>query len=228
MKDIRKLLKAFTLAEVLITLGIVGVVATLTLPALTHSVMEQQTAAVLSKAINTLETANAKILQERNARTLSSACNGVGGYTRYLAQNLNVTYRSGSITQGQFILRGDDTVTTKDGIVFRFSPLHLSLDLNQPNRPAKYHGSHYEITIDTNGNKGPNRLGKDQFFVWVDYYGQVIPFGGAQYAEYQNTNNILWTNGCPSNRSKKPTNVRACTGSIVDNGYKILYAYNSL
>ncbi len=27
---------------------------------------------------------------------------------------------------------------------------------------------------------------------------------------------------------KKPTNTQSCTGSIVDNGYKILYAYNSL
>ena len=35
------------------------------------------------------------------------------------------------------------------------------------------------------------KSGKDTFYVWVDYYGQVIPYGGAQYAEYQNTNNIF-------------------------------------
>ncbi len=107
MKDIRKLLKAFTLAEVLITLGIVGVVATLTLPALTHSVMEQQTAAALSKAIKTLETANAKKYYKKE---MQGHCHlhamVLSGYTRYLAQNLNGTYRSGSITQGQFISKG--------------------------------------------------------------------------------------------------------------------------
>ncbi len=44
----------FTLAEVLITLAIIGVVASLTLPALMANVQEQQTVTALKKATNTL------------------------------------------------------------------------------------------------------------------------------------------------------------------------------
>ena len=44
----------FTLAEVLITLTIIGVVATLTLPALMNNTAEQQYKAAFKKAINTL------------------------------------------------------------------------------------------------------------------------------------------------------------------------------
>ena len=44
----------FTLAEVLITLAIIGVVATLTLPALMTNTQEQQARTALKKGINTL------------------------------------------------------------------------------------------------------------------------------------------------------------------------------
>ena len=44
----------FTLAEVLITLSIIGVVATMTLPALMTNTAKQQAKTGLKKAINTL------------------------------------------------------------------------------------------------------------------------------------------------------------------------------
>ena len=46
--------KAFTLAEVLITLGIIGVVAALTMPALIANYKKQQTIVQLKKAYTTL------------------------------------------------------------------------------------------------------------------------------------------------------------------------------
>ena len=44
----------FTLAEVLITLAIIGVVATLTLPSLMSNTQEQQAVTAFKKAMNTL------------------------------------------------------------------------------------------------------------------------------------------------------------------------------
>ena len=63
-------LKGFTLAEVLITLGIIGVIASLTLPSLTINIVKQQTGPSLAKAINSLETTNKLALQEGSARSL--------------------------------------------------------------------------------------------------------------------------------------------------------------
>ncbi|MBS5801473.1 MAG: type II secretion system protein [Brachyspira sp.] len=45
----RNTIKAFTLAEVLITLGIIGVVAAMTLPTLINSYKKQQTVTHLQK-----------------------------------------------------------------------------------------------------------------------------------------------------------------------------------
>ena len=47
--------KGFTLAEVLITLTVIGIVAAITLPSLTTNVQKAQTGSTLAKAINSLE-----------------------------------------------------------------------------------------------------------------------------------------------------------------------------
>ena len=36
------------------------------------------------------------------------------------------------------------------------------------------------IWIDVNGDKKPNKQGKDQFMVYVDFYGTVLPAGGQE------------------------------------------------
>ena len=67
----------FTLAEVLITLGIVGVVAALTAPALVQNAATAQTGPKLAKAVSTLEVANQNFLTQMSADTLAAA----GAYT---------------------------------------------------------------------------------------------------------------------------------------------------
>lgn len=56
-------MSAFTLAEVLIALAIIGVIASVTLPALNANVQKQQVGPALAKAINTLENANRLLLE---------------------------------------------------------------------------------------------------------------------------------------------------------------------
>ena len=51
-------MKAFTLAEVLITLGIIGIVAAMTLPILIGKYQKMQTATQLKKAYKRLQTQN--------------------------------------------------------------------------------------------------------------------------------------------------------------------------
>lgn len=56
--------KGFTLAEVLITLGIIGIVAAMTLPSLTAKQHEKQTVAKLKKVYSTLQQAQLSIVSE--------------------------------------------------------------------------------------------------------------------------------------------------------------------
>ncbi|MBR1776193.1 prepilin-type N-terminal cleavage/methylation domain-containing protein [bacterium] len=62
----------FTLAEVLITLGIVGVVAALTTPALYHNAGLAQVGPKLAKVKSTIENANKMMLQENEVGMLST------------------------------------------------------------------------------------------------------------------------------------------------------------
>ncbi|MCM1003653.1 MAG: type II secretion system GspH family protein [Candidatus Gastranaerophilales bacterium] len=229
----KKLLKAFTLAEILITLGIVGIVAKLTLPALTQNVQQQIAETGLAKAINTLESVNAKMQLESGSKKINASYGHQGDqgiFTKYYLEALP-TYLNGSYKMKKYTINGSSSnypvFITKDGIVFT-SDNPNSYTIRQATSPKYYSSCDSFITIDTNGAKGPNKYGKDQFRVVIDNYGAVIPYGGMQYAEYSGNNNVLWENGCPSNKSIKPTNPRACTGAIVDNGYKILYGYNAL
>lgn len=52
------MIKGFTLAEVLITLGIIGVVAALTAPALVQNAGTAKIGPTLAKVVSTLENAN--------------------------------------------------------------------------------------------------------------------------------------------------------------------------
>ena len=85
--------KAFTLAEVLITLGIIGVVASVTLPTLSVDVEKRKIAPALAKAINTLENANKLALVEYEVRSLDEITdkNGVAANnaTRYIETVIN-------------------------------------------------------------------------------------------------------------------------------------------
>ena len=76
----------FTLAEVLITLGIIGVVAALTAPALVQNAGSAQIGPKLAKAVSTLELANQNMLTEAEAATMSSFMSA------YEGRSENATY----------------------------------------------------------------------------------------------------------------------------------------
>ena len=68
--------KGFTLAEVLITLGIIGVVAALAAPALNNSAQKAKVGPALSKFISTLENAHQYITADNEADSLTAVTNG--------------------------------------------------------------------------------------------------------------------------------------------------------
>ena len=63
--------KGFTLTEVLITLGIIGVIAALTLPQLYNSTRNAHLGAQYASAISTLENGIALYMYDKNVRTLT-------------------------------------------------------------------------------------------------------------------------------------------------------------
>lgn len=193
----------FTLAEVLVTLSIIGVVAAVTLPSLNANVQRAQIGPILAKAVNTLENANRMALQEYETRSLATAANCISGGTLSNYTAIMDRYLSGS--------RNGSTFRSKDGISYDFTG---SVVTGSSPLTNKYHNSAYTVTIDTNGDKLPNAGGEDRYSVLVDFAGTVIPCGGQEENSY-NGNTIK--NDCREN----PT--AACTGNIADNGWKVIY-----
>ena len=224
----------FTLAEVLLSLGIVGVSAAVTLPTLLLNVEKRKAGPALMKAVNTLESASALALQMNDARKLSDTIknknttqvllleNILADYTQLTSVPNNVSYELGA----EIAVSGSP-YATKDGIVFYDSRSLPNVGVAS----KKFNGAAFHIYVDTNGMRGPNKFGRDVFELFVDEKGIVIPFGSYLWQVYQNGKGVYWETACKSmtkDNKDAPQNARACAGAIVDNGGRVLYNYEAI
>ena len=178
---------AFTLAEVLITLGIIGVVAAMTIPSLIADYQKKQTVNQLRKVYADLN----------NAVKLSEVDNGPASDWNYPTQECYAYECSAPFVEQYYLpyFQGAKIVKTSDMpdyIMFefkghRFPGMYLYLILNNgvilsffPNTPSGY----IWLFADINGQKGPNKPGRDVFvfdaYNWLQK-GYKIKFWGVSY-----------------------------------------------
>lgn len=217
-----KKLKGFTLAEVLITLTLIGVVAALTMPSLNVNVQKQQAGPAFMKAINSLESVHKMALHDYNARNFDDIHNA-GDEPEFDYLNLLRTYLSGNIIEadldGDPATSEDRVFVSSDGMAFWLGTTSGTAANPSPNQTGNY----FTILIDINGlDKAPNETGKDRFDLFIDMAGPIMPMGSRALHEYD-ANNPLWGTGC--NPGENPTNFALCAGSIYDNGGQIKYKY---
>lgn len=159
----------FTLAEVLITLAIIGVVATLTLPALMTNTQEQQARTGLKKGINTLTEAaqmNSAIAGFDYASFNETSTNNSESQSLYglLASRTTVDYQlSGKTTAAANAVNNGASnyvVFFRDGSALSFPNDGNTLVTNSTVNKMQSDGLVYGIkaVYDTNGSKGPNLL----------------------------------------------------------------------
>ncbi len=169
--------KAFTLAEVLITLMIVGVVSSMTLPSVIGKYNKIQTVTKLKKSYTVLSQA-IKLSEVENGSldywdyTLSTT----EFWQRYLAKYISIgsktltqsgiqyRYLNGEACRETFCVRDSYSVFLSDG-----TSVVVSAFTGFSNGRV--------IMLDINGSKEPNMLGKDFFaFAIIKKYG-LAPFG---------------------------------------------------
>lgn len=197
---------AFTLAEVLITLGIIGVVAAMTMPSLIQNYQEKATVTKLKKCYSLVSQAYVSILNDEGGSDTLQAGDDLemmekfGKYLKYqktCGRNKgcfpNVTYKS--VTGNSYSKWEDDTTDRSrailtDGTLIMF------------NKSAMWVGEgnylYAQIYVDINGFKGPNQLGKDFFYFYINPE-KIVP-GGAKALEEKNedqkfTKNCIQQNG---------------------------------
>ncbi len=176
---------AMTLAEVLITLGIIGVVAAMTIPALIQNTRDQQTVVAVKKAYSVLSSAFTSAVQENG--TADNWALGTQGSTDGAAEIMNnlspylATAKNCGTQNGCF---GNVVYKTLNGhtssINFYSNVAWAKAQLKDGSTFATWsYGASYDwsgfLVVDINGNKAPNQYGIDAFW-FVLSPTKIVPY----------------------------------------------------
>lgn len=186
---------AFTLAEIFITLAIVGVIAAITVPRLIAKHQEKIAVTALLKFYSSIteaisfykaETGNTNLCSGINddstafepiAKHMRISAKCIGGRSCLEADWLptyNLDYYGNKITSGWATI----TKRTADSICYLLqSGASFCIDVD----PEKFN-----IAVDINNKKNPNRVGQDIFFFTMGYAKKDIQAG------YINANELLY------------------------------------
>ena len=149
----------FTLAEVLITLGVIGIVAALTLPALITKYKEKEASARLKKFYSTMQQAillsendngpieyweKASMARDENGNFDQEANNKIAEefFDQYLSKYINIVKRGYTKRNNRNLFQ----IYLTDGVSVIIG-----------------NGGCLDFLVDTNGDKKPNFLGYDKF-----------------------------------------------------------------
>lgn len=225
----------FTLAEVLITLTILGVVAAITIPVVTKKINNAQKVVQLKKAYNTLSAAFDSLAMDVGGDitanyNINSSTNDAAADAKTMyefANKLNVIKNCGSAsgclyTSPLKYLGGNNAFDSldsswnnqygkmilADGTVVVFDNYGGSCSNNAGTALAGssiYQSVCAEIEVDINGASGPNQMGRDYFTFWLTKNG-IYPMG-------------IFNDGktCELNSSTYGTSA-GCTGKILSEG----------
>ena len=180
----------FTLAEVLLTLVIIGVVAAMTVPSLMKNTNEEEYRTAAKKAITSAGQALTLhyALENMWAQDYSTAKDLVENVFK---KRLNTIEYTG--TEGYTVGECDDpetTFATQDGMIFCINNWYVGDTEKQTEACNSYNtrpctnGNHANLWVDVNGEKGPNRITrssqqpKDVYQAQI-YNQKVVPFGTA-------------------------------------------------
>jgi len=206
----------FTLAELLVTLGIIGVVSALVIPTFITNASEKTVGPKLLKAYNTFQNASAAMVDDLDVNNDLAMASGVITSQNTFFTNLGHYMRgSYSSSEGQFT--GNDGVTywlttnTFDTSVAQFPHEVDLLTVGSSSKAAL-------LGIDINGVSEPNGVGKDRFYFHLMHDGSLRPYGGT----YDSPR--IWTKVCPDGATPTDSmDMAACTAHIINNNGKVGY-----
>ena len=218
-------LEAFTLAEVLVTLGIIGVVSAMTVPTLMQNYQRQSYVTQLHKTYNEVSQALLRYQTDKNAINLTEA-----GLTTQAAVNdfVNTYFKvvktceannSSCFAASYKKVNG----TALNGISMPYTAILASgqtIAINPRNDNADMV---LRVLVDVNGLKGPNIQGRDLFEMFVyntgdgfiidDYGSAPLPLTEAHRNTHFNTYCIAGGRG----------NMHGCLGKILNDNWQMTY-----
>ena len=240
--------KGFTLAEVLITLGVIGVVAAMTLPILVQNYQKMVWVNQLKKSYSVLEQGFQKMMADEEVDNLmdvsifsslkndctfgysSEECKPFNdGLKKYFKGDyVKVGHAECFLWDKNFCDENQDDVYLHmpDGItvLFNFVPSSRFASVCEI---IKSNGGHMcysvgNVWLDINGDRGPNQYGRDIFNFSISNNGKLYGIGGKDWYLFDNFGSLSgYTIG--KNCTDKNGDGSACTGYIIENGWKMDY-----
>lgn len=197
--EIRKKL-AFTIAEMLIVIGIIGVVAELTLPAFIDSQQKIQYTIRLKKTYTELTQMFNKYLADQNVESLRQ--------TDLYTASRGINYTEYNDFIGRYFKNIKEypygTESPFDNILYRYLYNKPGGETTfSPNTYRFYNASGVFIMvavspglvyIDVNGEKKPNVIGRDFFGFGLTSKGKLVPVGSQEFADMYWSGVGYWRN----------------------------------
>lgn len=240
---------AFTMAEVLITLGIIGVIAALTIPNLVNEYQKIQYVAKLKKVDSQFNQALVKMAIDNGCPT-DLACTGFftsgTDYTIFgneivkyfkVVKNCGIEKNKGCGIStynrrydGSGAFEDFDTniaykFLTEDGISYIVGSYADNCNNDSGHAVLGYSKKICGwVRVDVNGAKGPNYWGRDifQFYITNGKGPLLYPSGGRE--EYiNNWWNYNGANKCSSTSTGDDKDGQYCTGRVIENGWIMDY-----
>ena len=175
----QQFINGFTLAEVLITLVIIGVIAALTIPNVINNTKKQEYVSALKKTYSTFQTVTNQIMVEEGTPKgeVGGWCNSVENMAAMYKKRMQIAKDCGTsltcfgnnsgylglngvLTEWTMPANGGYDIILSDGTIVRFRMVTNGCNGTQWGS----NNSCANIYIDVNGSKKPNQFGRDLFF----------------------------------------------------------------
>ena len=226
---------AFTLAEVLITLGIIGIVAALTMPSLIANYKKKETVTRLKKAYSVVQQAiKMSELDNGEVQYWNIKLNGREFFNIYFDKYFQYTKKYTSSELWDIAPRKLLNGSNYTGTTYASDSNGYHIMLADGVLITLHYGSEncIWVGIDTNGLAFPNQIGRDTFlFVFTSQYG-LQPLGGQgttadgpssnwSYGEY-NRDKIIGGSSLACNVNKSGY---WCAALIMNDGWEMAKDY---
>ena len=238
----------FTLAEAIVTVGIIGVVAMLVIPSVATGSKNRKNGTALGRSVEIIESGCQSMIQEineistfqdlffghyminsaLNGMPATAATNSISGANLFSKAGSRKFFDVSQLTPGTTYTGAVKSLsggTPSPGL----STLVNNYALNS--KTGVYYGAQTAneanaddpivgyIYIDVNGESSPNRYGRDIFYFGLTDRCHMIPAGSARINALMSSIPAE-SSGC---NGSNPTNGLSCTSRVVRNGYKIDY-----
>ena len=237
--------KGFTLAEVLITLAVIGVIASVTLPNLKADIDKNVMAQSLRTNVSVLKSAFEQMKAKENVDDIrdtvlwsdlvSEEVNADSDedvkdqikdqFGKYFKIEKITSGVPENITINTLQIEADDTM---DKYIRFYMPNSATYNLifypasYTPNCDKEFCNPVADLILDVNGDKGPNIYGKDIYRFYIGETGDLYPYGGEAVNEYKSDIN-LWSDSSECVGKSPKGNGFSCTARVMEEGYSINY-----